>query len=181
MKTPPIPTIDVSSLATGLTYGSAQAFAVGQTINDTCRNIGFLLVVGHGVTPQTKAKLLAKMKIDGSGNEYAGQISGLTTSVADKGYPIDEFLSAAVPINDLFYVCVGGPATVITDTAGTTTVTPGLGVVPGAGTAGRVVAQDVSVAAGSATFNQVNNKVGFAISSVAAITTDLLIDVDRRI
>lgn len=59
---PSIPTIDVSSLATGLSYNTAAAGSAGQTIDDTCKNIGFLLVTGHGVAHQTKANLLAKMK-----------------------------------------------------------------------------------------------------------------------
>jgi isopenicillin N synthase-like dioxygenase len=57
-----IPTIDVSSLATGLSYDTPEAKAVGKLIDDTCRNIGFLLVKGHGVRPETKANFLAKMK-----------------------------------------------------------------------------------------------------------------------
>lgn len=125
-------------------------------------------------------KLIAKMKITGSAYEEAGQVVGLTASVADFGYPIDEYLSAAVPTSDLFWLCVGGPALVTTDSAGTTTITPGLWVVPGAGTAGRVVAQDVSVAAGSATFNQINNAIGKCILTIAAVSTDFLVDVQRR-
>lgn len=57
-----IPTIDISSLATGLSYDTAQARSVAKVIDETCQNIGFLLVVGHGVAPSTKANLLAKMK-----------------------------------------------------------------------------------------------------------------------
>jgi isopenicillin N synthase-like dioxygenase len=61
-SSPLIPTIDVSSLATGLQYDTSEALAVGKIIDDTCTNIGFLLVTGHGVQPKTKANLLAKMK-----------------------------------------------------------------------------------------------------------------------
>ena len=57
-----IPTIDVSSLATGLNYDTPEAHAVAKLIDDTCRNMGFLLVKGHGVRPETKANFLAKMK-----------------------------------------------------------------------------------------------------------------------
>jgi isopenicillin N synthase-like dioxygenase len=61
-SSPLIPTIDVSSLATGLQYDTPEALAVGKIIDDTCTNIGFLLVTGHGVQPKTKSDLLAKMK-----------------------------------------------------------------------------------------------------------------------
>ncbi len=57
-----IPTLDVSCLGTGLPFDSPEAVALGKIIDETCQEIGFLLVVGHGVRPQTKAHLMAKMK-----------------------------------------------------------------------------------------------------------------------
>ena len=39
-SSPLIPTIDVSSLATGLQYDTPEALAVGKIIDDTCTNIG---------------------------------------------------------------------------------------------------------------------------------------------
>lgn len=57
-----IPTIDVSCLATGLDHTSEAARAVGAQIDAACREIGFLLVAGHGIRPQTKANLLAHMR-----------------------------------------------------------------------------------------------------------------------
>ena len=58
----PIPTIDLSSLATGLSYDTPEAQAVGALIDSVCQNIGFLLVTNHGVSARTKANFLAKMK-----------------------------------------------------------------------------------------------------------------------
>jgi isopenicillin N synthase-like dioxygenase len=57
-----IPTIDLSSLATGKSYDTPEAHAVAALIDETCQNIGFLLVTNHGVREETKAALLAKMK-----------------------------------------------------------------------------------------------------------------------
>ena len=57
-----IPTIDLSSLATGLNHDTPEARAVGELIDSVCQNIGFLLVTNHGVSAQTKANFLAKMK-----------------------------------------------------------------------------------------------------------------------
>lgn len=57
-----IPTIDVSALATGLSYDTPEARAVGELIDNVCQNIGFLLVKNHGVSARTKANFLAKMK-----------------------------------------------------------------------------------------------------------------------
>lgn len=124
-------------------------------------------------------KLIAKMKTDGSAKEFAGQIMGYATTVGELGYPIDEFLPAAgVANNDLFYVVIGGPAKVTSAASGTTTLTPGLFAIPTTG--GKVVAQDMTVAAGTATFAQIQGAIGRAIENVAAINTDFLIDVTLR-
>ncbi len=57
-----LPTIDVSCFATGLPLPSPEADAVAATIDRTCREIGFLLITGHGVRPETKQGLLDKMR-----------------------------------------------------------------------------------------------------------------------
>lgn len=121
-------------------------------------------------------KLIAKMKTDGSGKEFCAEIMGYATTVGELGFPIDEFLPAAgVPANALCWVVVGGPATVTSAAAGDTTIGIGERVIPTTG--GKVVEQDDTVAAGAATFAQVNGVIGIAITAVAAINTDFLIDV----
>lgn len=131
-----------------------------------------------GGTTLTK-KLLAKMKVDGSGKEFAGQVIALATTVGELCYPIDEFLSAAVPVDDLFWICVGGPATVTSAAAGDTNISIASFVIPSTG--GKCIDQDTTVAAGAATFAQIQGAVGRAITAVNAINTDFLIDVTRKI
>jgi hypothetical protein len=126
-------------------------------------------------------KQVVHMKTSGSGKEFAGQVDTIGATVGQRAYPVDEFLPAAgVAVNDLFWVVVEGPATVTSDTAGTTTITVGLYVIPGSGTAGRVVAQDMTVAAGTATFAQINGAIGVAITATSGNSQDLLIDVIPR-
>lgn len=128
----------------------------------------------------TVAKRACKMKADGSSAyEYAGQIVAQATTVGELCYPGDEFLSGTVADDDLFYVCVGGPATVTSGAAGDTNISIGNYVIPTAD--GKFIDQDVTVAAGSATFNQVQGAVGRALTAVNAINTDFIIDVQRRI
>ena len=82
--------------------------------------------------------------------------------------------------NDLFFVVVEGPAKVTSDSSGTTTVGIGAYVVPGTVVAGSVVAQNTGVAAGIATFNQIQGAVGPAITACGAVSTDFLIDVLKK-
>ena len=71
---------------------------------------------------------------------------------------------------------IDGLAQVSTDSAGTTTVAIGGVVVPGATTAGRVVAQDTTQT-GANLFNQIQNAIGRAATAVAAASTTLTVDV----
>jgi len=57
-----IPVIDVSSFATGKVLPSSEAHEVAAVIDQTCRELGFLLVKGHGVQASTKENLLNKMR-----------------------------------------------------------------------------------------------------------------------
>lgn len=57
-----IPVIDVSAFATGKALPSPEAREVSTVIDQTCRELGFLLVKGHGVQTQTKENLLNKMR-----------------------------------------------------------------------------------------------------------------------
>lgn len=124
-------------------------------------------------------KTIAKMKTDGTLLEFFSQVMGNATTVGEVGYPIDEFLPAAgVAANDLFYIVVEGPAKVKSAGAGDTTISIGSMVIPS--TAGRVIDQDTSVAAGAATFNQIQGAIGRAAQACAAIDTDFYIDVLKR-
>lgn len=124
-------------------------------------------------------KLVAKMKITGSAYEERGQSDAYAVTVGDHGFPIDEFLPAAgVVNNDLYYVVVDGCAKVTSAAAGTTTLAIGDYAIPSTG--GKVVKQDNSVAAGSATFNQIQGVIGRAVTAVAAINTDFVLEVLQR-
>lgn len=119
-------------------------------------------------------KRIARMKVDGSLYEFTQEIVGYADTVGQLGFPIDEFLPpAGVADDDIFWVCVGGPATVTSAAAGDTTISIGSFVIPS--TDGKVIDQDTTVAAGAATFNQIQGAIGRAIVAVAAINTDFLI------
>lgn len=124
-------------------------------------------------------KRIAKMKPDGTGYEYGGQVSGYADTVGQLGFPIDEFLSTTVPANDLFWVCVGGPAMCTTAAAGDTNIATGAMVIPS--TDGKVIDQDVTVAAGAATFNQTQGAIGRALLAVNATDTNILIYVTPKV
>lgn len=119
-------------------------------------------------------KLRAKMKTDGSGNEFLGQVSGYA-GVGEHGYPIDEFLPAAgVPNGDLFLVVVEGPATI---TAQDTTLTIAIGDIIVPATSGYVKELDTA-ATGTTIYTQLANAVGRAITAKTAATQgDVLVEV----
>lgn len=111
-----------------------------------------------------------------------GDVFSETDGYAALGDPIlgivDEFLPAAgVAANELFWVVTRGPSTCLTDSAGDTNFGVGKVLVPGGGTAGNLVEQDVTVAAGSATFNQLQSAVGRAMEAVNATATAVMVDV----
>ena len=56
-----LPTIDVSSFATG-TRPTHVRDRVADLIDTTCREIGFFLIIGHGIDPDVKAAMLAAAK-----------------------------------------------------------------------------------------------------------------------
>ena len=57
-----LPIVDIGPFATGLDLRSPAAHDVAETIDRACRELGFLLVTGHGVRDTTKAALLAAMR-----------------------------------------------------------------------------------------------------------------------
>lgn len=140
-------------------------------------------VSGINLLPKRIASLKA------SGLNFLGQVDGYATTSAAMGYPIDEWLPAAgVPQNDLFYVVVDGPAMVLTDLASgaNNNITVGTvlvaltAVTSQSTTAGRVYPQDLTGAT-APLGNQVQNRLGFALSAQTTTQTNssLLIDVRK--
>ena len=120
--------------------------------------------------------------VAGSGVEYLGQVKKAIPTLGQRVAVADEFLPAAgVAVNDLFWVVIAGPTMVKTDTAGDTNISIEDYVIPGATTAGRVIGQDTTVAAGAATFAQIQGALGRAVKAVNATSTLFLIDVDPKI
>jgi hypothetical protein len=109
---------------------------------------------------------------------YGGQVDGYASVLAQRAYPLDEFLPAAgLQNNDIGYVVVEGPAVVLTDLAALTAViNPGDAVVAqtaatsGATTAGRVEKQDLTGAT-AALGNMIMNYVGRAMSAATTANT----------
>lgn len=114
---------------------------------------------------------MAKYKLDGATEDiYGGQVSGYADTVGQVGGTIDEYLPAAgVPDNYLFWLVIEGPTTWTTAGAGDTNISLGAGVIPS--TNGTVIDQDVTVAAGAATFNQIQGCFGRAAEAVNATAT----------
>ncbi len=131
-------------------------------------------VTGSAMLP----KLLARFKVDGAGNQFLYEVNGYADTVGQIGYPIDEYLPAAgVADDDIFYIVIGGPATVTTAAAGDTNISIGSMVVPSTG--GKVVDQATSEDDADI-FPQIQGAIGRAVVAVNAINTDFLIDVQRR-
>jgi hypothetical protein len=148
--------------------------SVGAGDYRTGRRLKARVVRNMNATAAAAGKL-AKLKIDGStAGVCVGQIDGYCGSVADKGYPVDEFLVGGCRQYDLCYVIIDGLVTVSTAGSGTTTLTVGQVAVPGA--AGGLVAQDTT-ATGAGVFTQIQNAVGKAATAVSANSTAFILDV----
>lgn len=57
-----LPLIDVGAFATGADHHCPEADATAAAIDRTCRELGFLLVEGHGIDPEVKGALLEAMR-----------------------------------------------------------------------------------------------------------------------
>jgi isopenicillin N synthase-like dioxygenase len=57
-----LPVIDLAPFATGADHDAPEALAQARRIDETCRELGFLLAEGHGIDPATKADLMTAMK-----------------------------------------------------------------------------------------------------------------------
>lgn len=133
-------------------------------------------------------KRLVTLQTGGTdGRFYTGRVDGYARLTAARAYPVDEYLPAAgVPVNDLFWVVIEGPAKVLTDLASGAGSVFNVGDVvvaltaatSGATTAGRVAPQDLTGATANLG-NQVMNYVGHALSAATTSNTgaDLLVEV----
>jgi len=103
-------------------------------------------------------KLFAKYKTDGTtADVLGGQVDDYGETVGQIGGVVDEFLPAAgVAAEGLFWLVVEGPSTMIALNG--TDINAGLMVIPSTG--GKFIAQDTTVAAGAATFNQIQGAIG---------------------
>ena len=118
---------------------------------------------------------------------FSHEVTGYTTTVAARGYLIDEYLPATgVVANDVFWIVVEGPAEGITDLAAVDTINVGdklvalTAVTSQATTAGRVDLLDTTGAT-SLLANQVMHYLGHAMSAKTSANTNasILIDVGR--
>lgn len=126
-------------------------------------------------------KRFAKYKIDGATADIlGGQVDAYGDTVGQIGGVVDEFLPAAgVAANGLFWLVVEGPTKMTTNGAGDTNITAGNMVIPT--TNGTIIDQDVTVAAGAATFNQIQGAIGRALLGVNATATDVMVNVRRML
>lgn len=127
--------------------------------------------------------LLPKMlvRFDTTAGKVGTRVIGYARTTAAEGYPVDEYLpTAGCPNNDLCYIVIEGPATVITQKAAGAPGVIGVNswVVASTAaasthstTAGRVEVQDLTGAT-ALLADQVQNRVGRALSAKTTANTD---------
>lgn len=155
----------------------------------TNRPVKCMVVRNVGAAALLPKRLVTFQTAGTDGRFIAGRVDGYATTTAAEGYPVDEYLpSAGVPVNDLFYVVIDGPATVLTDIASGANNVINVGTVlvaltaatSGATTAGRVAPQDLTGATSPLAL-QVQNRLGRAMSArtTANTNSDVLVDVRK--
>jgi hypothetical protein len=134
--------------------------------------------------------LLPKRTVKFKAGSYGREVDGYVTATAEKrAGVVDEFLPAAgVANNDVFFIVVEGPTLVLTDLAGgannllpaDTVLVALTAASSGATTAGRVAPQDLTGAT-AVLGNQVENRIGRALSAATTANTnaDLYTEVFR--
>jgi hypothetical protein len=118
-------------------------------------------------------------RFEAGANEYGSRIDGYATTTAAEGYPIDEYLpSAGVPVNDLCYIVVEGPAVVLTslsdlsaDVAVGAWMVAITGATSGATTSGRLRNIDLTGAT-QPLADMVLNRIGRALSAATTQNTN---------
>lgn len=141
----------------------------------------FCRLVRNAAATALLPKRFAKYKADGAtADVFGGKVDGYGTTVGQLGGVVDEFLPAAgAPVGSLFWLVVEGPSKMTTGASGDTNMALGVGVIPT--TDGKIIEQDVGVAAGAATFNQIQGMIGRTLLGVNAADTDVMILVRRMI
>lgn len=155
---------------------------------DTIRNTGRirkLRVVRNTSTVTLAASDLVQFSLD---QYYGKHVAGYTATLAQRGFPVDEALSAGCPVNDLCYIVVSGPALCLTSGSGpTANIAVGDAVVAAtaAASTGGTLAGAIDSpnyvttnSTGVALFNQIANRVGRAMSALTTSNTSALILVD---
>jgi hypothetical protein len=148
-------------------------------------------ISGINLLPKRLANLttVAEAEVGQNLPAYLGQVDGYAFATAQRAYPIDEWLPAAgVAPNDLFWIVVEGPATVLTDLAGAANDVFSIGqgvvaltaVTSQATTAGRVAPVDYTGAT-AVLANQIQNLIGHALSAATTANTNagLLVEVGK--
>ena len=169
---------DVEDLDYTTNPAKPRAFSNGTEIKRV-RVVRNVCVSGSGGT--TTGLLLPGMLVTFKAGKYGKQVDGYACTTAVEAYPVDEFVvSTGVPINDLFYIVVSGPAAVNTslaangeDVFSAASVLVALtAATSGATTAGRVSAQDLTGAT-ALLGNQLQNRVGVALSASTTANTNV--------
>jgi hypothetical protein len=120
------------------------------------------------------------------GRYYLGRVDGLAYIGAQRAYPADEWLPAAgVPNNDMFWVVVAGPASILTplDAGADNVFTVGERVVAltavtsQATSAGRIAPQ-VLTGATAPLAQQIQGQIGWALSAATTANTNQLLLVE---
>jgi hypothetical protein len=147
------------------------------------------MIVRNAAAAALLPKRLVTMKAT-TGATFVAQVDGYADTTAESpAWPVDEWLPAAgVPVGDLFYIVVDGPAMVLTAleadannvfSVGTRVVAL-TGATSGATTSGRVRPQDLTGAT-ALLGEQIQGRIGRALTAKTTANTgvDLLIDVTR--
>lgn len=134
-------------------------------------------------------KRLVTFEADTSADDYGKRVDGYADGVAERAYPVDEFLpTAGVLVDDLFYIVVEGPAMCKTGLAADATNVISVGdnlasltaATSGATTAGRIGPCDFTGAT-AVLANAIVNRVGRALTARTTGNTanDVLVDVGK--
>ena len=62
MTAPSLPVVDVAAFATGIEHDTAAATSAAGRIDEIFREIGFLLVTGHGIETAVKERMLEQLR-----------------------------------------------------------------------------------------------------------------------
>jgi len=164
-----------------------QSGVVGAKTNRTSRMVHCMAIRNVSGINLLPGRVGALQTGGTDGRYFLGRCDGYGTTTAQRGcFVIDEWLPAAgVPNNDLFWGVIQGPTTVLTalDGGADNVYTVGLefvaltAVTSQATTAGRIAPQDLTGAA-ALLGNQVQNKLGYALSAATTANTNLSLLVD---